>query len=69
MLILTKELPIFVMAERDDWPSFSGKEKGRLGGAALFLQRLRGVGYIPEPWMLAFQPASIAFTALSGSGT
>lgn len=44
------------------------KEKGRLRGAALKCESRFKADYIPEPWIF-FQLASIAFTALSGSGT
>jgi hypothetical protein len=47
-----------------------GPTANKKGGpwAAPSAQELRGVLYMPDPWM-PFQLASIDFTAFSGSGT
>jgi hypothetical protein len=51
--------------------AYQGWELKKKGGSKAALQLVSSGeerNHMPEPWMLAFQPACTAFTATSGSG-
>jgi hypothetical protein len=68
VIISNNKISYVISAEAGMRENWGLKKKGGPRGAAPKCKSRFEAGYMPEPW-IPFQLASIAFTALSGSGT